>query len=88
MSDFITDFPQERILFSSELIRIDNTTRLRVFHDKPFKRLTVFSPETVNIKKLANLTTHTKNILIMVKFHLTLNSIQTLLYLIHYFNSH
>ena len=31
------------------------------FHEKPSKHLTVFSPETVNIKKLANLTVNTKN---------------------------
>ena len=29
--------------------------------EKPSKHLTVFSPETVNIKKLANLTANTKN---------------------------
>ena len=29
--------------------------------EEPFKHLTVFSPETVNIKKLANLTVNTKN---------------------------
>ena len=31
------------------------------FHEKPSKHLTVFSPETVNIKKLANFTANTKN---------------------------
>ena len=31
------------------------------FHEKPSKHLTVFSPETVNIKNLANLTVNTKN---------------------------
>ena len=30
-------------------------------HEKPSKHLTVFSPETVNIKQLANLTANTKN---------------------------
>ena len=29
--------------------------------EKPSKHLTVFSPETVNIKKVANLTANTKN---------------------------
>ena len=41
--------------------RIYNAKRLWGFHEKPSKRLTVFSPETVNIKKLANLTANTKN---------------------------
>ena len=31
------------------------------FHEKLSKHLTVFSLETVNIKKLANLTANTKN---------------------------
>ena len=31
------------------------------FREKPFKHLTIFSPETVNIKKLANLTANAKN---------------------------
>ena len=44
-----------------EQIRIYNAKRLWVFHEKPSKHLTVFSPETVNIKKLANLTANTKN---------------------------
>ena len=39
-----------------EQIRIYNTNRLWVFIEKPSKQLTVFSPETVNIKNLANLT--------------------------------
>ena len=30
-------------------------------HEKPSEHLTVFSPETVNIKQLANLTANTKN---------------------------
>ena len=30
-------------------------------HEKPSKHLTVFSPETVKIKQLANLTANTKN---------------------------
>ena len=40
-------------------IRIYNAKRLWVFPPNTFK--TVFSPETVNIKKLANLTANTKN---------------------------
>ena len=43
------------------------------FSRKPFKHLTVFSPETVNIKKLADLTANTKNC-----GRITLNPIQTL----------
>jgi len=31
------------------------------FHEKPSKHLTVFSPETLNIKNVANLTANTKN---------------------------
>ena len=31
------------------------------FHEKPSKHLTVFSPETVNTKILANLTANTSN---------------------------
>ena len=47
-----------------------------VFTKNPQKHLAVFSPETVNIKILANLTANTK---IMGKQHLTLNPIQTLI---------
>lgn len=43
------------------------------FPRKLFKHLTVFSPETVNIKKLADLTANTKNC-----GRITLNPIQTL----------
>ena len=43
------------------------------FQEKPSKHLTVFSSETVNIKKLANLTANTKNY-----GQITLNPIQTL----------
>ena len=43
------------------------------FPRKPFKHLTVFPPETVNIKKLADLTANTKNC-----GRITLNLIQTL----------
>ena len=56
--------PCERYLFhsvSSRVIRIYNAKRLWVFHEKPSKHLTVFSTETLNIKKLANLTANTKN---------------------------
>ena len=42
-------------------ITIDNAKRLGGFHEKPSKHFTVFSPETVNIKKMANLTANTKN---------------------------
>jgi len=31
------------------------------FHEKPSKDLTIFSPETLNIKHLANLTANTEN---------------------------
>ena len=59
MSDFITDFR-----------RVDKTefTMLKayagpygIFHKKSSKHLTVFSLQTVNIKKMANLTANTKN---------------------------
>ena len=65
--------PCERYLFYSvssrvivlpifeEQIRIYNAKRLWIFHEKHSKYLTVFSTETVNIKKLANLTANTKN---------------------------
>ena len=43
-----------------EQIRIYNAKRLWGFHEKPSKH-SVFSPETVNITKLANLTANTKN---------------------------
>ena len=43
-----------------EQIRNYNAKRLG-FSRKPSKHLTVFSPETVNTKKLANLTANTKN---------------------------
>ena len=38
-----------------EQIRIYNAKRLWVFREKPSKHLTVFSTETVNIKKMAKL---------------------------------
>ena len=44
-----------------EQTRIYNAKRPWVFHEKPSKHLTVFSPETVNIKKMANLTANTEN---------------------------
>jgi len=44
-----------------EQIRIDNAESQWGFHEKPFKHLTVFSPETVNILKMANLTANTKS---------------------------
>ena len=44
-----------------EQIRIYNAKRLWLFHEKPSKHLTVFYPETVNNKKMANLTANTKN---------------------------
>ena len=40
---------------------VEQVNALRFFHHKPSEHLTVFSPETVNIKKLANLTASTKN---------------------------
>ena len=58
-------------------IRIYNAKRLWDPMEKPSKHLTVFSPETRNIKKLANLTANTKN---YGQITLTLNSIQTLFY--------
>jgi len=43
MSDFVTYFPGAD--------KNDNAKRLWIFHEKFSKRLTVFSPQTVNIKK-------------------------------------
>ena len=45
------------------------------FHEKASKHNTVLSPETVDIKKFANLTTNTKNY-----GQMTPNPIQTLLF--------
>ena len=53
-------FMSDSLPIFEEQIRIYNAKRLWVFHEKPSKHLTVISPETVNIKKLANLTANSK----------------------------
>ena len=55
---------------------VDNAIRLRTFHEKPSKHLTLFSPGTVNNNN--NNKKHNRTLKIMGKYHLTLNPIQTL----------
>ena len=56
---FVVIFTCERFFSVREILVIHSN--LLVFYEKPSMHLTVFSPETVNIIKLANLTANTKN---------------------------
>ena len=51
---FVIIFACERNIFYS--------VQIRFLHKKPSKNLSVFSPETIHIKKLANLTANTKRL--------------------------
>ena len=61
---FLAHAPSLRVFLLpifQEQTRIDNAKRLWGFLKKPSKHLTVFSPETVNVYKMVNLTANTKN---------------------------
>ena len=64
--DFRGEIRKFATLFSSLYSHVKDIfftgVQIRFLHKKPSKNLSVFSPETINIKKLANLTANTKRL--------------------------